>query len=305
MTPRTSPPFRADHVGSLLRPAELTRARDEHAAGRLERRRAARRRGRRHPRRRAQAGGGRAAVGHRRRVPPRDVAHGLHRLARRHHPCRRAHQGRVPQRGRDDLLGADGDARLRARHAQGADLRRPLQLPAVVRDDRDAEADHPLPQHGPLPRRARGDRRHDLPRPRRLLVGPHHRLRRRGPGPRRPRLHLPAVRRHEPRLPQRPQAARLRHEHRRRPGAPARGLHPPHQRGARGPPRGHGGHRPPVPRQLPVLVGGPGRLRLRRRGAVQRPRRRRASSSSTTTRARAASSRCASCRRASTSSSAW
>ena len=35
MTPRTSPPFRADHVGSLLRPRELTRARDEHAAGRL------------------------------------------------------------------------------------------------------------------------------------------------------------------------------------------------------------------------------------------------------------------------------
>jgi methionine synthase II (cobalamin-independent) len=35
MTPRTSPPFRADHVGSLLRPKELTRARDEHAAGRL------------------------------------------------------------------------------------------------------------------------------------------------------------------------------------------------------------------------------------------------------------------------------
>ena len=35
MTPRTSPPYRADHVGSLLRPAELTRAREEHAAGRL------------------------------------------------------------------------------------------------------------------------------------------------------------------------------------------------------------------------------------------------------------------------------
>jgi 5-methyltetrahydropteroyltriglutamate--homocysteine methyltransferase len=30
---RTSPPFRADHVGSLLRPAELLRARDEFAAG--------------------------------------------------------------------------------------------------------------------------------------------------------------------------------------------------------------------------------------------------------------------------------
>jgi 5-methyltetrahydropteroyltriglutamate--homocysteine methyltransferase len=33
MTPRTAPPFRADHVGSLLRPAELLRARDELAEG--------------------------------------------------------------------------------------------------------------------------------------------------------------------------------------------------------------------------------------------------------------------------------
>ncbi len=30
-----SPPFRADHVGSLLRPSELLRAREEHDAGRL------------------------------------------------------------------------------------------------------------------------------------------------------------------------------------------------------------------------------------------------------------------------------
>ena len=34
--PRTTPPFRADHVGSLLRPPELLRAREEFAAGRLE-----------------------------------------------------------------------------------------------------------------------------------------------------------------------------------------------------------------------------------------------------------------------------
>src|SRR4051794_1309814 len=32
---RTKPPFRADHVGSLLRPGKLLRARDEHAAGRM------------------------------------------------------------------------------------------------------------------------------------------------------------------------------------------------------------------------------------------------------------------------------
>ena len=35
MTMRTEPPFRADHVGSLLRPAELLAARDQFAAGRL------------------------------------------------------------------------------------------------------------------------------------------------------------------------------------------------------------------------------------------------------------------------------
>jgi 5-methyltetrahydropteroyltriglutamate--homocysteine methyltransferase len=33
---RTTPPFRADHVGSLLRPPELMHAREEHAAGRTD-----------------------------------------------------------------------------------------------------------------------------------------------------------------------------------------------------------------------------------------------------------------------------
>ena len=36
MTPRDRPPFRADHVGSLLRPPELLRARDEHAEGTID-----------------------------------------------------------------------------------------------------------------------------------------------------------------------------------------------------------------------------------------------------------------------------
>jgi len=35
MSPRTKPPFRADHVGSLLRPAELRRAREYHQTGRI------------------------------------------------------------------------------------------------------------------------------------------------------------------------------------------------------------------------------------------------------------------------------
>ena len=33
--PRDTPPFRADHVGSLLRPAALLEARDQHAEGRI------------------------------------------------------------------------------------------------------------------------------------------------------------------------------------------------------------------------------------------------------------------------------
>ena len=36
MPARTTPPFRADHVGSLLRPPELLRARDDFAAGRIQ-----------------------------------------------------------------------------------------------------------------------------------------------------------------------------------------------------------------------------------------------------------------------------
>ena len=36
MAARTKPPFRADHVGSLLRPESLLRARDDHAAGRVD-----------------------------------------------------------------------------------------------------------------------------------------------------------------------------------------------------------------------------------------------------------------------------
>ena len=36
MSQRTSPPFRADHVGSLMRPPDLLEAREAHAAGKLD-----------------------------------------------------------------------------------------------------------------------------------------------------------------------------------------------------------------------------------------------------------------------------
>src|SRR5690606_20830790 len=35
MAARTKPPFRADHVGSLLRPKELLKAREDYEAGRI------------------------------------------------------------------------------------------------------------------------------------------------------------------------------------------------------------------------------------------------------------------------------
>ena len=35
MARRTSPPFRADHVGSLLRPQRLLQAREDFAAGQI------------------------------------------------------------------------------------------------------------------------------------------------------------------------------------------------------------------------------------------------------------------------------
>ena len=37
MRPRSGPPFRAEHIGSLLRPPELLRAREQYAAGQLDR----------------------------------------------------------------------------------------------------------------------------------------------------------------------------------------------------------------------------------------------------------------------------
>ena len=85
MTARTRPPFRADHVGSLLRPPALLQAREDFAAGRID---AAELRGVEDEAIRevvADAGGRRAALRHRRRVPPRLVAHGLHLPAGRDH----------------------------------------------------------------------------------------------------------------------------------------------------------------------------------------------------------------------------
>ena len=81
-----------------------------------------------------------------------------------------------------------------------------------------------------------------------------------GQGRGRARLQLPAVRRHQPGLPQRPAPARRDGRQGRGRRAPARDLHPPHQRGAGRAPAGPDRDHPHVPGQLPLLVGGRGRL---------------------------------------------
>ena len=109
--PTSAPPFRADHVGSLLRPAEIKQARARNAEGKLGQARACGDRGRGHQAHHRAPGGDRARGCHRRRVPPRRLALGLPRRPRR----RRVHDriGGARVQGRDD--GADVDQGRRAR----------------------------------------------------------------------------------------------------------------------------------------------------------------------------------------------
>ena len=79
--PDGRPPFRADHVGSLLRPAALRQAFRRHAASEIGDARIRRHPGPVHPRRGADAGGDRPRGGDRRRVPPRLLLGALRRSA--------------------------------------------------------------------------------------------------------------------------------------------------------------------------------------------------------------------------------
>ena len=95
---RTKPPFRADHVGSLLRPKALHEARAKRAKGEIT---AAGAEGDRGPRDRArhqEAGGRRPAGDHRRRVPPLVVASRFPLGPRRRREARHGHRHRVSPR---------------------------------------------------------------------------------------------------------------------------------------------------------------------------------------------------------------
>ena len=220
MTPRTEPPFRADHVGSLLRPPALLAARAAHAAGEIDITRCVR------PRTRRSGTPSRCRSGWACRRRP-TASSGARRgtwtsstgSAGSSRPTSASRCGCTVQPGDTAFTSAGIAVRSRVA-ARRADLRRRLPVPAETVTDRAAEADDPVAEHGPLPRRDGGGRPVVYPDLERVLGRPLGRLRRRGARARRPRLPLPAARRHEPGLPQRPRAAR-------RDGRPRRGRRPP------------------------------------------------------------------------------
>ena len=295
-------PFRADHVGSLLRPPELLQARGG-AQGRSSPRRGAaprsrtRRSARRCGCRRRSASKG-VTDGE---YPPRLLAHGFSL------PDRRRHQGR-----QDKLTiqfhNESGDVEFTpggAAHHRQADAATRRSSPRIspilksVAPTGDAEADHPVAVHDALPRRPRRDRRaRSIP----TSTPFWHDLGRRSM-PRRSRrcgklgctylqlddtslayLNDPAQRAYVNSI-----GGDGEHQHL----TNIRLINAALAEQARRHDRVHAY----VPRQFPLVLGGRGRLRPCRRGAVRRARRSTASFSNTTTRARAASSRCASCRK--------
>ena len=146
----------------------------------------------------------------------------------------RAHRRAVPQRGRRHRVHAGRAPRRRASSASRRRSSATTSGSCRARSrPRRPEADDSVAEHGPLPRRQGRDRPGRLSRSRRVLGRPDGRLRGGGASTRRARLHVPAVRRHEPRVHERSAPARLHRVDRRRSRAAARRVHPPHQRGAR------------------------------------------------------------------------
>ena len=240
MADNARPPFRADHVGSLLRPKEVLQARDEFAQGEISAEQLAQVEDDAirddHP----HAGRGRPQVRDRRRAAPPVVAHGLHLPARRHHEgARRHHQGGVPQQGQELRVGAAVGARDRADLAARDDLRRRVHLRPRQRDrGPDRQADHPVAAAW-CTTGAAGPRstRPSTPTSAQFWDDLAAAYAKEIQAAVRPRLPLPAARRHQPGLRQRPGAARARQGDRRRPAAPARDLHRHDQQGAGRPAR--------------------------------------------------------------------
>ena len=279
MSRRTTPPFRADHVGSLLRPPALLEARARRKAGEIDAERAARGRGRGDPRRRA-------ACRRRSGCSRRPTASSAARRGTWTSSTSSAASTRPTRSSRCTFHNADRRARLRAGRAQ---RRTTGSRPAAhdLRDDfsflrtrsRRASRSSTIPSpsmvhyRGGRPRSTRPSTRTST------SSGPTSPAAyARGGAPRSRSSAAPTCSSTTRAWPtsttrtQRAHVASIGGDAR----APARAVHPRIINAAlAGRPERADRHHAHVPRQLPLVVGGRGRLRLRRRGAVRRARGRR------------------------------
>ena len=173
MSDLSGPPFRADHVGSLLRPAELLRARAEHQAGRISAEEL----------RRVEDAAIGDAVRMQREIGLEAVTDGEFRRGSWHmdflyqiggvaktdqsvaHP--------VQERVRSGRGGPRRVSHRRQAHAWQDDLRRGFRLSQIGRPRRDGgEIDDPVAVDAALPRRPGGDRPGRLSRYGRVLARP-------------------------------------------------------------------------------------------------------------------------------------
>ena len=277
MAPRSAPPFRADHVGSLLRPPELLQARADFAAGRIAA----------DALRAVEDDAIRDVVRMQEDVGLRSATDGEFRRASWHMDF--IYQLGGDQQGAGRADGRSSTTRTAtieftpaAMHVDGKlGVSRTIfgdDFAFLQRrgDDGDAEADDPVAEHGPLPRRPRVDRRDALPRPRRVLGRPDRRVRARrcaGSASSAARTSSSTTRA------SRTSTTRTSASTSRRSAAIPTGQHVEYihhiNEALAAAPGRDGADDAHVPRQLPLVVGRRGRLRLRRRGAVQRARGRR------------------------------
>ena len=194
------PPFRADHVGSFLRPERLKEAREKFAAGGLA----------------AQDLHAiedeciREVVRAEENVGLKGITDGefrrtyfhvdfLERLEGRRDPLRRIRRHLPQEQRHGGRLQAADDACRQQGPLGRADPGPGLRFPEVG-DDPHAKGLHPGALDAAFPRRARGDQRGGLSGPRGFLRRSHRRLPRRGRRSCRARLPVSAVRRHQSRL---------------------------------------------------------------------------------------------------------
>ena len=172
MARRTSPPFRADHVGSLLRPQRLLQARDDFAAGRITAAELRSVEDQEIPR----------AVRMQEEVGLQSATDGEFRRASWHMDFIYALGGvsKTPGNMAVKFRNAAGeieftpasirvDGKIRIDDTIFADAFTFLQVP---RHHGGAQADDPVAEHGPLPRRPRLRRPGRLPRHGGVLGGP-------------------------------------------------------------------------------------------------------------------------------------